>query len=344
MFTLIRKLLGTCLIALCLACQINAIQTTAKDTPMYQLDTSAFGAFQLYKIQHSVHPHSISFVPERGGCLLSIILDGAEVLDGCKTPEEVDFNRWGKSGMLYPFPNRLKDGRYTWQGQTYQFPLNDAPFNNALHGFGMNRPLVVKAIELDSTHAKVNLEGSYDGSLPYYPWAFTFGVVYTLYAPEQLWVELYLRNDAADTIPVGLGWHPYFQLGDHARDLDLQLPGLDLVGIDKGMIPTGKRYAHTAFSKRRNIGATILDNCFAVTSDSVEVSAHLYGERGHMRYWQETGPGKFAYMQIFMPPTGTSIALEPMTCNVDAFNNGDGLRALAPGDTLRAKAGVTLER
>ena len=72
----------------------------------------------------------------------------------------------------------------------------------------------------------------------------------------------------------------------------------------------------------------------------MEVSARLSGAKGSIRYWQETGPQKFNYMQVFMPPYGTSIALEPMTCNIDAFNNGDGLTNLAPGETLRAKAGV----
>ena len=87
----------------------------------------------------------------------------------------------------------------------------------------------------------------------------------------------------------------------------------------------------------------MLDNCFAVPTTSLEVSAHLSGPRGTIRYWQETGKDKFNFLQVFTPPYGTSVALEPMTCNVDAFNNGEGLVTLAPGATLEAKAGVVYE-
>ena len=43
------------------------------------------------------------------------------------------------------------------------------------------------------------------------------------------------------------------------------------------------------------------------------------------------------FFQVFTPPHGESIALEPMSCNVDAFNNGEGLVALEPGKEWKAK-------
>ena len=35
-----------------------------------------------------------------------------------------------------------------------------------------------------------------------------------------------------------------------------------------------------------------------------------------------------------------SIAIEPMTCAPDAFNSGDGLRVLSPGETLVTRWGL----
>jgi aldose 1-epimerase len=311
---------------------------------MYQLKTEAFGSFTRCTIAHDTFAHRIAFVPERGGCLLSAVLQGTEVLDGYQTPEEVDFNRWGKSGVLYPFPNRLKDGRYQWEGKTYQFPINDRDTGNALHGFGMDRPLEVVQVDLDADEAYVELEGAYDGSLDYYPWAFTFRLSYRLLLPDQLWVELSLRNDSTATIPVGLGWHPYFQLDDTLAKQHLQLPAMDMVGIDARMIPTGKRYPYDEFLQPKAIEATVLDNCFALPTGAVQATAYLYGHQQQLRYWQETGLGKFNFLQVFTPPYRRSVALEPMTCNVDAFNNGEGLAAVAPGEEVRAKAGMQLTR
>lgn len=311
---------------------------------MFELSTDAFGRFKRYTIQHTIDPFRVQFVPERGGCLLSLVVEEEEILDGYQTPEALDFNNWGKSGVLYPFPNRLKDGRYDWQGKGYQFPTNDATHQNALHGFGMQRPLEVVNIDLKEGHARIEMEHKYEGEHDYYPWPFTFGLTYDLFAPNQLWITLSLRNDAEVAIPAGLGWHPYFQLADTAAEHHLQLPTVTMVGIDARMIPTGKRYAYDDFTENKKIGATILDNCFAVPTTHREVSAQLSGTRGRIRYWQETGRGKFNFLQVFTPPYGTSIALEPMTCNVDAFNNGEGLATLSPGETLKAKAGVMYDK
>ena len=50
---------------------------------------------------------------------------------------------------------------------------------------------------------------------------------------------------------------------------------------------------------------------------------------------------KWNFLQVFTPPHRQSIALEPMTCNIDAFNNQDGLKMLAPKETLSGVFGVT---
>ena len=44
----------------------------------------------------------------------------------------------------------------------------------------------------------------------------------------------------------------------------------------------------------------------------------------------------FPYFQVFTPPHRSSVALEPMSCTVDAFNNGGGLVRLMPGATWGA--------
>ena len=307
---------------------------------MYELHADDFGPFERCTLRHSAYPQEIQFIPDRGGCLISLRLEDQELLDGYTSPEEVEFNRWGKSGLLYPFPNRLEDGTYQWQGKTYQFPCNDTTHQNALHGFGMQRPLVITETQLSEERAVVRMSGEYDGSLHYYPWPFRVELSYHLYGPDSFWFEIAVQNTGTTEIPMGLGWHPYFQLAERAADCALRLPSVELIGIDARMIPTGKRYAHTEFMTLKPIGATVLDNCFAVADTQAEVSAHLSGPRGTIRYWQETGPQKFNYLQVFTPPYGTSVALEPMTCNVDAFNNGDGLVSLQAGAELRAKAGV----
>lgn len=311
---------------------------------MFQLKTEAFGAFEKYTIHDKHQEFSISFVPEHGGCLLSLQLMGEELLDGYQTPQEVDFDRWGKSGVLYPFPNRLDRGQYEWQGKRYQFPINDGATDNALHGFGMDRPLKVQQFKLYAEQAKVQMVGQYDGGLDYYPFSFQFELAFRINTKGIFMVEMALRNTGTQNLPAGLGWHPYFKLSPKIEDTQLLLPPVQMVGINDRMIPTGKHYEYDEFEQRRPIGSTVLDNCFILPQKTVETSVHLWNGSGHLRYWQETGPGKFNYLQLFTPPMRESIAIEPMTCNVDAFNNSDGLANLAPGEELRARAGLVFTK
>ena len=41
--------------------------------------------------------------------------------------------------ILFPFPNRIREGKYTWDGHDYQIPLS-AGHPNAIHGFVYDRP------------------------------------------------------------------------------------------------------------------------------------------------------------------------------------------------------------
>jgi aldose 1-epimerase len=59
-----------------------------------------------------------------------------------------------------------------------------------------------------------------------------------------------------------------------------------------------------------------------------------------LRYWQEVGESGFPYVQLFTPPHRTCLAIEPMTCNIDAFNNGEGLIRVESGERRAAVFGV----
>ena len=65
----------------------------------------------------------------------------------------------------------------------------------------------------------------------------------------------------------------------------------------------------------------------------------LANEEGKLTYWQEAGTGKYNFIQIFTPPHRNCIALEPMTSNIDTFNNKDGLVILQSGESLGGKFG-----
>lgn len=308
---------------------------------MYQHHATSFGKYEKHSLADAAAGNRLELAPGFGSCVLNIELQGQPVLDGYDTAAEMSINRWAKNVLLFPFPNRLFEGRYRWEGKEYEFPVNDGQTGNALHGFGMDKPMEVAAVNTGETEAAIRCACHYDGSLEYYPFPFTFEANFRITGPALVEISLEAYNTGPGPMPFGMGWHSYFQLSEKVDDMIMQLPPCDMIGVDQVMIPTGKRYEYTTFTQPRRIGAEVLDNCFAIRQREGRIGIMLRGARGELQYWQEVGRGKFGFLQLFTPFHRRSLALEPMSCNIDAFNNGEGLIRLAPGEKAMARLGFS---
>ncbi len=297
-----------------------------------------FGDFEKHTLENE-QGDAVVLTPQYGACLLDLRFKGVSVLDGYKTPEELVENAWSKNVVLFPYPNRLRDGQYTHLGKTYQFDINNADTHNSIHGFGKDAPLNVKNVKITDDEATIDCTWQHDGSHKAYPFRFTFDIKMTL-RKDEFEVEMSLTNDDSVDIPAGLGWHPYFIMSERVDDTSLQMPDSQFIVIDDRMLPTGEKQNYSDFDTLKKIGSTNLDNGFFITEKAAQAHVILESERGRLHYWQELGTAKWQFLQVFTPPHRKSIALEPMTCNIDAFNNQDGLVVLAPNAVFGGKFGV----
>ncbi len=311
---------------------------------MFHHTTEPFGVFQKHVVQSADGAQRMAFVPGYGACLLELVLNGVSVLDGYTTAGEMLEGKYGKNIVLYPFPNRLKNGIYHWQGREYRFAVNDPDTGNALHGFGKERPMQVSRTDMDEHGASVTCTRYEPGDHEAYPFVFAFSITFTLRAEGAFEVDLRFHNHGDTPIPAGMGWHPYFRLADKVDDMRLLLPPCRLVEIDDTMIPTGRKLPDLSFADLLPVADKVIDNCFYLENAGPLAEALLEGPAGRLRYLQQTGPGKFNYLQVFTPPHRNSIAIEPMSCNIDAFNNGMGLIALEPGEEAHGGIRVEMER
>ena len=305
---------------------------------MFTHTSSSFGNFTQHRLQSNDGKTSLSCVPEYGGILLDLTLDGQSLLDAYQTPEELQANRWYKNTLLYPFPNRLNHGEFHWAGKIYQFPINEPSTNTALHGLGATKQMTIR---LNSEGNGLICHYQHPASDPYFPFPFSFEVEYRLEGKNQFIGIFRVQNQASEAIPMGLGWHPYFQLNEDIAHLKLQFPTAELVGVDSRMLPSGKKYAYTDFSTSKAIGPTILDNCFYLNGSGQE-NVLLTSTSGTMRYWQDAS--RFPFMQVFTPPFRSAIAIEPMSCNIDALNTGDGLLRLEIGASWEGSFGIEWQK
>lgn len=315
---------------------------------MYQIEVSSFGKLEKLTFFNTQSGNRFSVLPDFGGVVSELIFQGTSVLDGYEHAKELLDPKWKKSGILFPFPNRLSDGKYEWQNKVYQFPINDPSTGNALHGLSKEQAMAVKEMHAEENLAAVTLTHVENGASPAYPFPFTLSVTYKMEEPTHFTVEMHFRNDGDVAIPVGLGWHPYFQLSEKIDTVQMQLPLCEWIKFDERKLPTGSRQPYLEFSTLMPVGDMEVDNCLDVSNviatpeNSIVVT--LQGERGTLRYWQETGSGKFNFLQIFIPEHRKSIGVEPMTCMTDGFNTGEGLIVLAPQEVAFARAGVAFSK
>ncbi len=279
-------------------------------------------------------------VTEVGATLRAYAVGDREVLDGFP-PDQMSSG--GRGQLLLPWPNRVDGGRYTFDGATHQLPLNEPEKQNAIHGLTRWRSwrLVARA------PARVAL-GLLLHPQPGYPFTLALEVVYTL-SPEGLEVGTTARNLGARPLPFGAGQHPYFTVGLPRVDAALlHLPARTRLLVDSRSLPRGAApVAGTEydFNAARPVGPLALDTCFAdlVPDDHGRVRVNLAHPGGAPRLTL-TLDAAYQFVQVFTGDTladpaarRRGLAIEPMTCAPDAFNNGKGLRILAPGERFTAR-------
>ena len=110
---------------------------------------------------------------------------------------------------LVPWCNRIRDGRFEWQGRAVQLAPNFGDSPHTIHGLGWQRPWRV----VETSAASLTLDFTCDGRGAW-PFAFECRQRYAL-DDTGLSIELVLANTGALPMPAGLGHHPFFP---HRRD------------------------------------------------------------------------------------------------------------------------------
>jgi aldose 1-epimerase len=252
--------------------------------------------------------------------------------------------------ILFPFPGRLRDGRMTFDGKTYQLPLTDNTKLHSIHGFTPRNRWRVIDSNGDGDFAFVtgefNLKKDLPEALPTWPADFRFSVTYRLYA-DKLRVDARVENLGPGRLPFGLGYHAYFHLPD-SNDSDignsLLQANVKEIWEAENNLPTGWRKELPAaldFRKARPIGATALDNVFTgvngpelPNSGLFEMAKLTHPKSAHQL--RVLADKSFRELVLFTPQHRHALAIEPYTCSADAANFwsrgiDSGWRVLDPG-------------
>lgn len=259
--------------------------------------------------------------------------------------------------VLFPFPNRIRDGRFTWDGKEYRLPPNDPAGKNAIHGFACHHPWRVVGQGADAASAWVTGEfrASADGpqDLDLWPADHRIRVTYRL-AKESLRVEAVVDNPDRVPLPFGLGYHPYLRVplapGGDPADCWVEAEARACWELVKNL-PTGVKRplgAANLLKPARRFTDLDLDDLLTdfdpAGKAEGETDLLLRGSvtqgRGGVGVRLLTSPG-FRDLVVFTPPHRQAVCLEPYTCPTDAINlqrnqADTGWKVLQPGESCRA--------
>ena len=280
-------------------------------------------------------------VVEVGGGLRTYSAGGRELVDGYGIDE---MSSSGRGQVLLPWPNRIQDGSYEFDGQRHQLPIDDVGEQDAIHG--LVRWAAWTAGEREP-HRVVMQHRIHPQ--PGYPFSLAVSIEYLL-SDEGLRVRTTATNAGAGPCPYGCGAHPYLRVGTHVVDsVTLQAPGRTVLLSDERGIPVGSEPVEGTeydFRRPRQIGATRLDNAFTDLDRDGDGLARVSlsdPEGGSLALWVDES---YRYLMLFtgdpLPDVARrSVAVEPMTCPPNAFRTGEALIRLEPGRSFTSTWGIT---
>lgn len=289
-----------------------------------------------------------------------------DVLLTHRNATEARANRGWIGAQLVPFANRIRNGSYVLNGRHYFLERNEdrgVYGKNALHGYLYRHPMAVVEETGDDEEAALSLSYDFDGTDPGYPFLLGVNVRYVLSA-AGLNITTTARNKMMNGQPVPFynGWHSYFAVTDVSRasvELD-RCGGWNHIKVTNDsnvysdLIPTGFTEMWTDFNGKTAVGGsserpTYYDDEFKSTASVAECPTLETRVRDAVSgsvsvLWQDA---MYRFVQVY---TGTvlalgenAIAIEAMSSEADAWNNGQGLRLLQSGEVFTGSFGVRVE-
>jgi aldose 1-epimerase len=309
------------------------------DPTLYVLEDGAGGCAEIWP---AMGFNCIRWVVVRRDQTLELLFRDPAVFQGARPT---------RSGIpvLFPFPNRIRDGQFTFAGRTYRLPLNDPAKKNAIHGFACRVPwrVLETGADMESAWITAEFRCSIDAPDSLSLWPADHQIRLTIRLGRgTLRLEAIVSNPDTKPLPWGLGYHPYVRLPftseGLADDCMIEVPASEFWVLE-GNLPTGERRSIDLVRDLNHLRPYMelnLDDVLtglpprAPRIDGLIERAAIHGAPG--------GPLRlfcaeaFHHLVVFTPPHRQAFCVEPYTCTTDAVNQtGDtGWKILAPGASV----------
>ncbi len=279
-----------------------------------------------YTIQHnSLHLE----IDSLGARITKLSHAGSELMK----PAKPDLQ--GYNGMvLAPWPNRIPDGKYSFQGIAHELEINEPDRNNALHGFVFQREFEL----IEKTEKQITLSCNLfltEG----YPFKVKLILTYLL-TDEGFQCDVLATNNSELDAPFGVAFHPYFNVTDETT---IALPAKKRILTDQQMIPIG---TETNQLHNFRFSDVDLDDCFFDLNRNERIAeTSIESTNQNLTLWQDQA---FDFIMVYTTNEFDSvngpeqaIAIEAQSCEANAFNTNPPF--LRPEESFKGSWGVQVQ-
>lgn len=339
-----RNALLTLTAGLCLSGGTSMIQAAN-----YTIEKTTVDSVEIYILRDQAHATEVRIAPGVGNNSYEMTVKGQRLFWSPYTSVGEFAAKPVHLGnpLLWPWANRI-DGTSYWVGdRQYSMDLtvgnvNPGPNNTPIHGLLVYTKLwAVKGSKADSHGASVTARLEFwrhPELMAQFPFAHNIEMTYRL-ADGALEVETAIENLSVDSMPISLGYHPYFQLTDAPRDeWRVHLAAKERLALSNRLLPTGERAANP-YGDPLSLNGAVLDDVFDELVRDADGKARFWVEGKKQRVTVEYGP-KYEVAVVYAPKGRGFICFEPMTGPTNAFNAAHagwykGLQHVTPGGTWR---------
>ncbi len=285
---------------------------------MYKIDTLSENGLDFIVLQNASKSTSAKICLSQGARLQELKFNDVYLI---KEQPNFDYKTSYASSLLFPFASRIENGKYEFQGESYQFKCNDAG-KSALHGLVFDKKFELSEPE-EHNHCCFATFNYYEKNLSEgFPFTYFFSVTYTLFE-DVLKINVTVKNTDENAFPFTLGWHPYFNCDD-AKNSYLTFSSNQKVNFDENLIT--KELVDEITPEVFKINDKQLDDCFILNDNKVGFTTPTYKV-------EITQRAEKSFLQLYTPENIPVIAIEPMTGLSNSFNNKIGLQVLEPQKT-----------
>jgi aldose 1-epimerase len=277
--------------------------------------------------------------PEIGGSIAGFRsqIDG-RVVDWLRPTGPAALERGDPLGLacfpLVPYSNRIRDGRFVFEGREIRLPRNFGDHPHSIHGHGWQAPWRVAEVAAEAAVLEYHHRAD--------AWPFDYDARQQVRLDRDgLTVTLELTNRSDGAMPAGLGLHPYFPRTAATR---VVAQVSELWRVDAEVMPLARVRPEGALDLNRGVFAdrVALDNVYTGWDGRAAIEWPERRARLEM-----TAQGPLGFLVLFTPAGEDFLCVEPVSHCTDALSMAaagaadTGLRVLAPGETLQARVTFT---